>query len=93
MAAHCVTNAGQNVGVTVFAQQRGDLRYYTLVCRVSAKRTTATRATGYGNGSRYCPKGTLQIRTYGWHLKLRVAWGAPATGIYTAYSKTGTYKT
>ncbi|MEI8081326.1 MAG: hypothetical protein WCI74_05715, partial [Actinomycetes bacterium] len=93
MAAHCVTNAGQSVGVSVTAQLRGDMRYYMLSCRVSATRTTATRATGYANGSRYCRNGALVIRTYGQHLKLRINWSAPANSTYTAYTRTKTFKT
>ena len=106
MAAGCVTNApptsggssvsrasGQVVGATVSARQRGDLRYYSLFCKVSKSKTTKTSSTGYGNGSRYCKKGALMIRTYGAKLVIRVTWNAPRVGSYAAYQQTKTYKT
>ncbi|MEI6622756.1 MAG: hypothetical protein WCP28_12705 [Actinomycetes bacterium] len=87
----CHTNAGQHVGVTFTARQRGDLRFATLYCQVSRTRTAATAATG--TGSRYCRAGALKIRTYGFKLMLRITWSAPATGTYNAYRTTGTYLT
>lgn len=95
MLPNCDSNATQAIGVTVTAKllTRGDLRLYTLYCQVSKKKTTRTRSTGYGDGSRYCKKGALKIRTYGQHLRIRVTWAAPATSTYAAYTKTKTYKT
>lgn len=97
MTPDCTTNAGQRVGVRVDRAQprtsaRGDLRLYRLDCKVG-KKNTRTKATGYGDGSRYCRKGALRIRTYGTKLNLRITWYAPATGDYAAYGKTKTYKT
>ena len=93
----CVTNANQRVGVRVRAAQRmttrGDVIFYSLFCQVSKKKTTVTSATRYGDGSRYCKKGTLKIRTYGLRLRIRITWTAPATGTYTAYAYTKTYNT
>lgn len=91
----CVTVAGQLVGVRVRAQQRltarGDVTYYALFCQVSKRKNIATKATGYGDGSRYCARGKLKIRTFGYKLKLRITWFAPATGSYTAYNRTKAY--
>ena len=93
MKPSCVTNARQAIGVAVTAKRRGDMRPYSLHCKKSNGKTTKTRATGYGDGSRYCKKGALKIRTYGQHLRLRVSWSAPATSTYTAYARTKTYLT
>ena len=93
MKPSCVTNARQAIGVAVTAKRRGDMRPYSLHCKKSNGKTTKTRATGYGDGSRYCKEGALKIRTYGQHLRLRVSWSAPATSTYTAYARTKTYLT
>ncbi|MGV1037284.1 MAG: SBBP repeat-containing protein [Candidatus Nanopelagicales bacterium] len=98
MKAGCRTNAGQKVGirasrVTPRAATRGDLRYYKLYCKNSNGKTTKTTKTSYGDRSRYCKKGALKIKSFGYKLKLTLAWSAPATGGYTAYTKTRTYKT
>lgn len=69
---------------------RGDLRLYTLFCTAGNRKPVAT---GYGDGSRYCPKGALKIRTYGNPLRLRISWGAPATTEYSAYGLTRHYRT
>ncbi len=37
--------------------------------------------------------GAVFIRTYGYRLKLRITWSAPATGTYAAYKQTRTYRT
>ncbi|MEI8082827.1 MAG: hypothetical protein WCI74_13390 [Actinomycetes bacterium] len=96
-APGCVTNAGQHVGVRVSATLRlalrGDLRYDSVFCRVSARKLIPTTATGYGDGSRYCKRGALKIRTYGHRLRVRVIWSAPAIGNYLAYSEGKTYRT
>lgn len=98
MKPECESNADQPIGARIDSatprlSQRGDLRYYRLYCQVGKKKTTKTKATGYGDGSRYCTSGSLNIRTYGTKLKLRITWYAPATGDYAAYRKTKTYKT
>ena len=96
MKPGCETSAGQRVGVRVSSvkprtDSRGDQRYYSLVCKVGNK-TVKTKSAGYGNGSRKCSKGALNIRTYGTKLKLKVTWNAPATDTYKAYKKTKTLK-
>jgi hypothetical protein len=93
MTEPCATNAGQRVGVTVSAQLRGDARYFSLYCKVSPTKATATRRTGYPDRSVYCPRGTLKIRTYGYHLRIRVRWHAPATASFTAYLQQRNYRT
>lgn len=54
MTPKCVTNAGQSVAVKIpSARVRGDMRTYSLECKISGKkRTTRTSAAGYGAG--YC---------------------------------------
>ncbi len=37
--------------------------------------------------------GAVKIRTYGYRLKLRITWSAPAIGTYAAYKQTRTYRT
>ena len=96
MKPTCETNSGQRVGVRVTSVRprtdgRGDQRYYSLVCKVGSK-TVKTKSAGYGNGSRYCSTGALNIRTYGTKLKLKVTWNAPATDTYKAYKKTKSFK-
>ncbi len=94
MKPGCRTNAGKIIGVRVnSATPRGDQAYYSLYCQVSKNKTTKTSSTGYGDGSRYCKKGALRIRTYGYRLKLRISWFAPATGNYTTYKTSKTYLT
>ncbi len=90
MKAHCATNAGQRVGVSVTKHSRR--AGYVLRCRVSKKRTKATIATGYGDGSRMCAKGELEITARGRRSRLTVTWVAPATGGYAAYSHSRTYR-
>lgn len=91
MRPHCKTNAGHRVGVAVSAHRRGDLRNYRLFCQVSKKRTAKTRATRYGDGSRYCRGGSLKIRTYGYRLRLRITWFAPKTADLRAYQRSKKY--
>jgi len=85
-----VTSAGQRIGVRVNATLRGDTSYYRLQCKVSSKKK---RAVSRGASGHYCKKGSMQIRTFGDKLRLRVTWSAKATPGYDAYSKVKTYKT
>ncbi|MEI6620653.1 MAG: hypothetical protein WCP28_01925, partial [Actinomycetes bacterium] len=89
----CKTNAGQTVGISVAAALRSGLRVYSLYCKKTNGSTTATSATKYHNGSRYCKRGALRIRTYGKHLRIRVVWSAPALGDFTPYRMTSNYRT
>lgn len=92
MKADCVTNIGQHVGVAVSGHiRRGDTRTYALRCKVSPSRLRFTTATG--NGTRYCLRGKLVIRTFGKSLKLRITWSAPATTSYAAFTTVKKYKT
>lgn len=93
MKAHCKTNAGQHVGVAVSARMRGDVRYYSLFCKISRNKSTKTKATGYHDGTRFCREGALHIRTYGQRLRLRVTWEAPAKTGYNAFGEAKNYKT
>lgn len=86
----CKSTAGKWIGVTAAGRLRGDLRLYTLFCTAGKRKPVAT---GYGDGSRYCRKGALKIRTYGNPLRLRINWVAPATTEYSAYSLTRHYRT
>lgn len=72
---------------------RGDMRFYSLYCQVSSKKTRNTSAIGYGDGFRFCRKGALKIRTYGHRLRIQVTWRAAATATFAAYSRTRTYRT
>ena len=90
LKAGCVTNAGQRVGVNVTAWARGDMHNVLLYCKVSPKKTTTTRDTGYR--SRYCARGTLMVRTYGHHLNVKITWSAPTKTGYTSYMRTKNYK-
>ena len=87
VAADCKTTAGQVVGVGVSAAARGDVTYYSLYCKKSNGKTAKTRSTGHGDGTRYCKSGALRIRTYGYKLRIRVKWTAPATATFAAYKK------
>ncbi|MEI8080721.1 MAG: right-handed parallel beta-helix repeat-containing protein [Actinomycetes bacterium] len=89
----CKTNAGQTVGVSVAAAPRSGVRVYSLYCKKTNGTTSATSATKYRNGSRYCKRGELRIRTYGKHLRIRVVWSAPARGDFTPYRMTRNYRT
>ncbi len=90
MKPNCVTNAGNKIGVTVSAQLRGDMRYYSLYCKVTSGRKTAVSKS---NSGAYCKAGSLRIKTYGYKLRLRVTWAASATSIYKAFRQVKTYKT
>ncbi len=90
MKAHCATDAGQRVGVSVTKHSRR--AGYVLRCRVSKKRTKATIATGYSDGSRMCAKGELEITARGRRSRLTVTWSAPATGSFAAYSHGKAYR-
>lgn len=90
MKPGCKTNAGKTIGVRVSAALRGDARYYRLYCKVS---NTKERAISKNSSGAYCKTGALYIRTYGYKLRLRITWAAPATGTYKAYKKVKTYTT
>lgn len=97
MKPGCRTNAGQKVGVravraTPRVATRGDLRYYEFFCKKSNGKITRTTETSYGDQARYCRKGSLRIRTFGYKLKLALVWSAPATGGYKAYTKTKKFR-
>ncbi|MEI8080481.1 MAG: hypothetical protein WCI74_01365 [Actinomycetes bacterium] len=92
----CVTNAGKRVGVRVtFKRRAGTPKHYThpkLYCQVTKKKTKKVKSTGYGDGSKYCSKGSLRMRTYGSKLKIRLTWVAPLTAAYNGYQRTAVYK-
>ncbi len=87
----CVTNAGQRIGVSAAGRLRGDIRLYELFC--AGTKNQRTVPTGYGDGSRYCRKGALSIRTFGNRMRLRLTWYATATDSYSAYRLTRNYTT
>ncbi|HAM23001.1 MAG TPA: hypothetical protein DCQ04_12165, partial [Actinobacteria bacterium] len=90
LKAGCVTNAGQRVAVAATARLRGDLQYYKLYCKVGSK---AKKPKLTDDGSAYCSKGTLRIRTYGKKLRISLTWSAPAVSDYQALEVKKTYKT
>lgn len=90
MKAGCKTNAGARVGVGVNARLRGDVPVYRLSCKVTNHKSRSVTKNGSG---RYCKKGQLTIKTFGYKLRLRVTWHAPATTGYRSYTKTRTYRT
>ncbi len=90
MKPSCKTNAGKTIGVRVNATLRGDVLYYRLYCKVS---NTKERAVSKNSSGAYCKTGALYIKTYGYKLRLRITWAAPATGTYKAYKKVKTYTT
>ena len=90
MKAGCVTDAGQRVGVSVSARLRGDQQYYSLYCKVGSKSAKPKVAD---NGTRYCSKGTMRIRTYGKKLRVTVTWSAPATTGYQKLKQKKSYTT
>lgn len=95
MGRACVTNAGQRVGVSVNSQRRDTRRVRgpVLSCKVGKRRAIATRSTGYGDGTRYCPRGAMNLTTYGSRMAIRVAWAAPVTDGYEAYASARSYTT
>lgn len=90
MKANCATNAGQRVGILVVKHSRR--AGYVLRCRVTKRRTKATIPTGYGDGSRMCAKGEMEIRARGRRSRLTITWSAPAFGGFAAYSQSKTYR-
>lgn len=85
MKPKCTTNAGQRIGVKAGADRRIDQAYFRLYCKVPGAKTTGTRSTARGDGSRYCPSGSLKVRALVSGLTLRVVWSAPATQDVTTY--------
>lgn len=91
MKAHCRTDADQLIGVSLaVSEPKGDVRRASLRCKIGHK-FTATKATGYGNGTRYCPKGALTIRTFGKKIKAKVTWYAPETDAFKKFHKVKNY--
>ena len=89
MKPQCKTNAGNRIGVNASARSRGDIRAFRLYCQVTKKRTAKTVGS---NGARICRKGSLNVRTYGHPIALRVTWSTPATAAYTAHKQSKTYR-
>lgn len=90
LKAGCVTNADQRVGVTATTRLRGDQQYYKLYCKVGSK---AKKPKLTADGTAYCSKGTLRIRTYGTKLRISLTWSSPAVSGYQALEVKKTYKT
>ena len=67
--------------------------YYRLFCQISRTRTSATTDLRRGDGTRYCRRGALMIRTVGKKLRVEIVWAAPAVGSYGAYTELRAYRT
>lgn len=93
LKSKCETNVDQRVGVKVTAKlRRGDQTLFSLHCRVAGK-LRPTASTPYRNGTRLCRKGALIVRTYGFALRVKVLWYAPATDTVGTYRKARVYRT
>lgn len=92
LKAHCRTNAGQRVAVTVSAvRSRGDVSYFQLYCQTSPQGgMSKTVPLSYGQ---VCLRGQMLIRTLGTSLRLGITWAAPARSGYAAFRKYRTYQT
>ncbi len=93
---NCVTAPGKN------AIPRAGLKRLTKPhCRTNAGQRVTTKVTGQlasrGDVTLFKvirkKNGAVKIRTYGYRLKLRITWSAPAIGTYAAYKQTRTYRT
>lgn len=89
--AGCRTGNGQRVGVKVKSRMRGDMRSFRLYCQSSvANRNKTARAD---DGSRYCKRGALKIRTFGRPQTLSIFWSAPASPGFLPYAMSATSRT
>lgn len=75
------------------AVSRGGVPLFQMYCLLSGGRTAATLPTGYGDGTRYCSRGGLILRTNGYRLRVSIRWAAPATSNYRAFARSRSYST
>lgn len=94
MKSNCRTSTGQRVGVKVSAgsANKGQERLVKLRCKVGPNEFIPTKATGYGDSSRYCIAGALTIRTFGKKVEIKVTWSTPKTTGFKKFHKVKKYK-
>lgn len=86
---NCHTNADQRIGTKLNSStRRGDIRAPQLVCKVGRWVGAPTRAPAeYGQGAKYCTRGSLLLFTHGSHGRVTIAFVAPKTAEFKAYRR------
>lgn len=92
----CRTSAGQWVGAIVTSaarSARGKARSprVSLTCVGAGKKAPAAIPTGYGDGSKSCPRGAVALKKTAGKGTVTITWLAPANATHDAYRLSRAY--